>query len=92
MMSTSSHSDASNRRGLASHTLIVLSALPETMVLPSGEKATDITTQYHDEPLELGHASLLCALCSVPCAALSAFSSRDATTSTGGAVKSGRKD
>ena len=49
-MSTSSHSDASNRRGLASHTLIVLSALPETMVLPSGEKATELT-------------SPLCALC-----------------------------
>ena len=34
----------------ASQTLIVLSSEPETMVVPSGEKATDIT-------------SLLCALC-----------------------------
>ena len=34
----------------ASHTLIVLSREPDTIVLPSGEKATDIT-------------QLLCALC-----------------------------
>ena len=50
-MSTSSHSDALKGRKLtASHTLSVLSHEPETMLLPSGEKATEAT-------------ALLCALC-----------------------------
>jgi len=50
-MSTSSHSDALKGRKLtASQTLIVWSSEPDTMVLPSGEKATEVTT-------------LLCARC-----------------------------
>ena len=55
----------------ASQTLSVLSWEPETMVLPSGEKATDQMVP-------------LCALC------FSAFSSKDAATSTE-AVRAGSK-
>ena len=50
-MFTSSHSDALKGRKLtASHTLIVRSSEPETMVFPFGEKATERTKP-------------LCALC-----------------------------
>ena len=49
-MSTSSHSDASNGRGLASHTLIVPPSQADTILVPSWLKATELISR-------------LCALC-----------------------------
>ena len=52
----------------ASQTLSVLSSDPETMVLPSGERAQEFTMEFTQS---------LCALC------FSALSSRDAAASVG---------